>query len=520
MTTAPTTLPRWRRLFQAADAHVVRGASASAIAPLEMSLRLNPRQPAAWRLASDLHVAHGDLPAAWAARQQVGDSLIDLALAQKALSLRDFVSALAALDRHLASFPGDVLALAMQAATLLDLGRPAEAAEITGVIAARFGDQPHSLIVHAGALRACGESEAAAAVLVRCTQLPGGESAWQALADIKTYRFSSAESAALEQAVTDAPENSEERARLAFALGKAKDDAEDTAAAWASYAEGNAIEARRRNFRLAESRDYARRCQALFTPEFFAERDGWGAPTPGPIFIVGLPRSGSTLVEQIIASHSAIEGLDERPDLPMLAASVPAYPEGVAVLDRGDCGRLGEAYRRATAPRRRTPRPFSVDKTPKNFLHLGFIRLILPAAKIIDVRRHPLDCGVSIFKQHFGTGFASAFDLGDIGGYYALYVEMMRSFAAACPGVVHTVIYEDLVADPDRQTLLLLKALGLPLEEACLRFFDNPRIADTPSAEQVRKPITTAGVGAWRRHEPWLDPLKAALGPALETWRH
>jgi len=207
----------------------------------------------------------------------------------------------------------------------------------------------------------------------------------------------------------------EEEAKLAFALGKAREDDGDHARAFEAYALGNAIEKPRRGFDPDPTSAYVLRSKTLFTPAFFAARQGWGVGAPDPIFLVGLPRSGSTLVEQILASHPAIEGTRELPDLPMIAAGVRGYPEGLTALTRGDFARLGAEYLSRTRAYRHLGRPRFIDKTPKNFLHIGFIRLLAPNARIIDVRRHPLDCGVSIFKQHFGLGFASAFDLEHIG---------------------------------------------------------------------------------------------------------
>jgi hypothetical protein len=203
----------------------------------------------------------------------------------------------------------------------------------------------------------------------------------------------------------------------------------------------------------------------------------------------------------------------------MLASTVPAYPEGLAKLTRGDFAGLGDEYLRRTRAYRNLGRPRFLDKTPKNFQHIGFIRMALPGAKIIDVRRHPLACGVSVFKQHFGAGFNSAFDLTHIGRYYADYVELMAHFEAVDPGAVHRLIYEDLVADAESAVRALLAHLSLPFESGCLKFFDNRRAVDTPSSEQVRRPIFTDAVDDWRRFESAIGPLIEALGPTLEGWR-
>jgi len=506
---AASNKPRWLALHETAETEIAGGRSQAAAPLLARSLELNPRQPEARRRLAEIRTAAGDMVGGLA-----GDPTLNIARAL--LAEGRFEAALATLG----ALSPDARVLSMQAAVLMDLGRYGEAAAGAGEVADRFPDQPYAQLVHAGALRAQGETTAAIAAYRRCVALdPGCAEAWLSLANLKTYRFSEGEVAAMETALTEPEIASEARTKLCFALGKAREDAGDHALAFEAYARGNAIEAARRGYSPDDTTAYVRRCKALFTPAFFGARAGWGAQAADPIFVVGLPRSGSTLVEQILASHAAIEGTHELPDLPMIAQTVVGYPDGVAGLTPEACARLGEAYLRRTAAYRRLGRPRFIDKTPKNFLHIGFIRLTLPGARIVDVRRGPLDCGVSIFKQHFGLGFASAFDLTHIGRWYADYVELMAHFDRATPGAVHRVIYEDLVADTEGETRRLLTYLGLPFDPACLRFFENRRPVDTPSSEQVRQPIFGSGIGAWRNYAPWLGPLEDALGPALTDWR-
>jgi tetratricopeptide (TPR) repeat protein len=440
-------------------------------------------------------------------------------LAETLFTGRRFVEAVAEFDRALEDRPDDGRCLAMKAAALTEIGRHGEAAVIAAKVTERFPDQPHAWLVRASALRALGETSASIAAYHRCLALdPACGEAWLSLANLKTYRFAESEVASMEALLASDELPPEDSAKLAFALGKAREDKGDHAGAFEAYTLGNAIEKPRRGFDPDQTSDYVRRCAALFTPAFFAPRQGWGATSPEPIFVVGLPRSGSTLVEQILASHSSIEGAGELPDLPMIAACVDAYPEGLANLPREVCARLGRDYLSRTAVHRHLARSRFVDKTPKNFLHIGFIRLTLPNARIIDVRRHPLDCGVSIFRQHFGLGFNSAFDLEHIGRYYADYVRLMAHFDHSAPGKVHRVIYEALVRDTEGEVRRLLDYLGLPFEPACLRFYENRRPVDTPSSEQVRQPISTEAVGQFRRFEQWLEPLKSALGPVLDAY--
>jgi tetratricopeptide (TPR) repeat protein len=471
-----------------------------------------------WRLTSDRAAAAGDFAAAFAARPKAGEPA--LTRIRGLLGSRGFEAAIAGLDGLLAADPHDALALTMKAAALMDLGRYAEAEAISRQVAARFPDQTYAQLTHANALRTLGKTEAAIAVWRACLAAdPACVDAWLALADLKTFRFAGGDVAKMAAVLAKPSLPEETQARLCFAVGKALDDAGDPAGAFAAWTRGNAIEAARRGYRPDETTEFARRCKALYTPAFFEARAGWGAKDASPIFIVGLPRSGSTLVEQILASHPEVEGTHELPDLPMIAQTVAGYPDGVARLNRETCARLGNDYLRRTGAYRHQGRPRFIDKTPKNFLHAGFIRLVLPGARIVDVRRHPLDCGVSIFRQHFGTGFNAAFSLEHIGRWYADYVDLMAHFEAVQPGAITRVNYEDLVADTEGEVRRLLDALDLPFDPACLRFFETRRPIDTPSAEQVRRPISADGIGQWRRFEAWLDPLKTALGPALEGWR-
>ena len=249
----------------------------------------------------------------------------------------------------------------------------------------------------------------------------------------------------------------------------------------------------------------------MFNGEFFSAQDGVGCESDAPIFIVGLPRSGSTLIEQILASHPQVEGTMELPHIGLIAQSLT---KGAAFAD------LGLGYIKDTAIYRKLDRPFFVDKMPNNFNHVGLIQLILPKAKIIDARRHPMGSCFSAFKQHFAQGQSFSYDLTDLGRYYRDYVELMRHFDQVLPGRVHRVIYEDMVEDTEGEVRRLLDYCGLPFEEACLRFYENNRAVRTVSSEQVRRPIFRDGLDQWRNFEPWLGPLKTALGPALESWRN
>lgn len=348
---------------------------------------------------------------------------------------------------------------------------------------------------------------------------PVGEAFW-GLANLKTYRFQAPEVAAMRRHA-GAMNPGADRISLLFALGKALEDEGSYAGAFETYAAANRERRASLPYDHAGREDAVRRARAVFTPAFFAQRRGLGANSTAPIFIVGMPRSGSTLVEQIIASHSAVEGTMELVELLMIARRLgqsDAFPECLRGMGERDFKSLGEEYLERSRVFRRTTAPRFIDKMPNNFAQIGLIHLILPNARIIDVRRDPLACGFSNFKQHWATGQSFAYDLGDIGRYYRSYVELMAHYDAVLPGRVHRVIYEDLVAEPELETRRLLAACGLDFEEGCLRFFENDRAVRTPSSEQVRRPINRDGMDGWRPFEQWLEPLKAALGPVLAAY--
>ncbi|HEU5286642.1 MAG TPA: sulfotransferase, partial [Sphingomicrobium sp.] len=314
--------------------------------------------------------------------------------------------------------------------------------------------------------------------------------------------------------------------------GKALEDRREDEQAFAHYSEGNRIRAGQLHYDPQVITAHVEACEALFSRDFLAGRQGLGCAAPDPIFILGMPRAGSTLVEQILASHPLVEGTMELPDIIALsrrvgrsddeARSEPGkgmrYPAILAELTADELRALGQDYLDRTRIQRSSGKPFFIDKMPNNWTHTGFIRLILPNARIIDARRQPLACCFSNFKQHFARGQAFSYSLETLGAYYRDYVRLMAHFDWVLPGVVHRVIHEELVADPEAEIRRLLDALGLPFDDSCLRFYENTRPVRTASSEQVRRPISSEGLDQWRRFEEWLGPLKAALGPALGGW--
>ncbi|WP_353204624.1 sulfotransferase [Sphingomonas sp.] len=349
--------------------------------------------------------------------------------------------------------------------------------------------------------------------------------AWFGLANLKTYRFSDTEVARL-RAAEAAPDVAElDCIYLCFALGKALEDRADFAESWAYYARGNALRRRTSRYRPHAAHACAQRMTQTLTVDFFAARAGWGVADPAPIFLVGLPRSGSTLIEQILASHSHVEGTQELTEISRYAAELcgsdpesglPLHAEALERLTAADASALGARFLSDTGAYRRTDRPFFIDKMPNNFWQIGLIHLILPNATIIDVRREPLACGFSNFKQLFGTTNQEfSYGLDDIAHYYRAYRDMMRHWDAVLPGRVLRLRYEDVVDDLNTSVRRLLAHGGLAFEPACIAFYTTERSVRTSSSEQVRQPIGRDGLTQWRHYAPWLGRLRDTLGDAV-----
>ena len=352
--------------------------------------------------------------------------------------------------------------------------------------------------------------------------------AWWSLANLKTYRFSDAEIAAMQAAEASPATAPVDRLHLAFALGKAFEDRRDYGPAWSCYARGNAPKRAESRYRPEIFETNTREQKRICTPAFFAGREDWGCDAPDPIFIVGLPRSGSTLIEQILASHPLVEGTQELPDIQRFALELqgrepdldnPLYPAALEDLTAAQCRALGERYLASTRALRAEGRPFFIDKMPNNFRHLGLIRLILPNARIIDARREPMACCFSNLKQLFAQGQEFTYSVDDIARYYRTYLELMRHWDAALPGPALRVIHEDVVEDLESQVRRILAHCGLDFDPACLAFHQTQRAVRTPSSEQVRQPIYRDGLEQWRNFAPWLEPLREALGDATDNWR-
>ncbi len=455
-------------------------------------------------------------PAFVAARQHYATVLLQ--------NLGDAAGALAQIDLLLVDDPKNTAYLTFRAAACGRLGDNDGALAGYGDLTELAPRDAGAWLRYGHALKTAGRTADAIGAYRKSLSLrPSGEG-WWSLADLKTQAFSAEDIGAMRRLAQHGSLPVGERAALHFALGKALEEAGDPAAAFLQYDLGNTLKRTLHRYSAADMTAFVDRAEALFTPEFFAARAGSGCEAPDPIFIVGLPRSGSTLIEQILASHSQIEGTMELPDMIAVAREAlrlsgdPHYPDALAKLSKEDLRALGEQYIDRTKVYRRAGKPFFIDKMPDNFIHTGLIQLILPNARIIDARRHPLACGMSAFKQNFALGQVFSYGLADIGRYFSDYVRLMAHIDTVLPGRVYRVFYERLVADTEGETQRLLTHIGVPFEDACLRFYENDRAVRTASAEQVRRPIFTSGLESWKPYEPWLEPLKTELGTTLDAY--
>ncbi|MEO7635485.1 MAG: sulfotransferase [Sphingomicrobium sp.] len=471
-------------------------------------------------------------------------------LAELAARIGRWADAETLLRRAVEIAPGFTAARANLALVLGRMGRPAEALPLLDAVFAEDGDNLGHFNLKAATLGKLGDFEAAIALYEQVLQRSPGQmrvwlsyghmlktigrldegiaayrraiairptlgEAWFSLANLKTLEFSDDDIAAMRLALDGSSLADDDRVHLDFALGKALHDRGEWPTAFAHYAAGNALRRKAEPYDPARFRRSVDRCIASFTRDALAARDSGGDPAPDPIFIVGMPRAGSTLIEQILSSHSQVEGTSELADLPALARSHGRYPESVLDLTAAQRTALGTEYLSRASVQRRTARPLFIDKLPNNWLFVPFIHLILPNAKIIDARRHPLSCCFSNFRQHFARGQGFSYDLADVGQYYADYVRLMAHVDAVLPGRVHRVIYERMVDDTEAEVRALLDQLGLAFEPACLEFHKTERAVRTPSSEQVRRPIYRDATEEWRPYEPFLEPLKRALGDVL-----
>jgi len=433
-------------------------------------------------------------------------------------------AALQEADKLLGVEPNNPSYLILKASILVRIGDHLDALGIYEKVLKDYPNQAKAQMSYGHTLKTVGRLEDSIEAYRKCIkQSPEVGEAYWSLANLKTFRFSDDDIENMRQQVTAEGGDANDQSHLAFALGKALEDCAEFDESFKFYRRGNVIR------RIEHKHDpkinvfEAVRQVRVLHKEFFEPRKGWGDQSPDPIFIVGLPRAGSTLLEQILASHSQVEGTSELPDIISISRKLggksrqnPAgkYPECLAGMSAEQFRELGESYLETTRIQRSNT-PFFIDKMPNNFRHIGLIHLILPNAKIIDARRHPMGGCFSGFKQLFASGQTFTYGLEDIGKYYRDYVRLMDHWDAVLPGRIHRVQYEEMVADTDTQIRALLDYCELDFEDQCLRFYETDRAIRTPSSEQVRKPIYTEGLEQWRNFETHLGPLKQALGPEV-----
>jgi tetratricopeptide (TPR) repeat protein len=429
----------------------------------------------------------------------------------------------AQLDRLLEKGPSEPRYRALLAAVYSGFGDHHRALPLYQALLAQTPGNPELLLSAAHAWKTVGRTaEAVQAYRAAATARPRFGEAYWSLANLKTYRFTAEEIARMREDEATPSVKRVDRYHLCFALGKALEDEGRYAESFAYYERGNALKKSEVAYRPEPLERNARLQMALCTPEFFAARRGAPARAPAPIFIVGLPRSGSTLLEQILASHSKVEGTMELADVPRLVQdlqrrkgkdSTPGYPAILAELEPGEFRRMGENYLAVTSLYR-TGKPYFIDKMPNNFRHLGLIHLMLPNARFIDARRDALACCFSNFKQLFAAGQAFTYGIGDITRYYRMYVDLMAHWERVLPGKILRVQHENVVEDLEGNVRRLLDFCELEFEPACVEFHKTERRIHSASSEQVRQPINRDGVDQWRHFEPWLEPFKAALAAA------
>jgi tetratricopeptide (TPR) repeat protein len=489
--------------------------------------------PEAMRLLAKIGVAHDVLDDAETLLEAVlvlspGYRAARFDYAQVLVKRQKFGLAREEANRLLGLEPANFDYRSLAATIAIGLGEHERALELYGGMLADAPGDPDIHLWRGHALKTIGRTpEAIDAYLAAAGARADFGDAYWSLANLKTYPFPDVVIERMRAAESAPATAAEDRVHLCFALGKALEDQGEITESWSYYGRGNAMRRAESRYRPEIIENNTAKQIEVCTRAFFTDRARWGAKSAEPIFIVGLPRSGSTLIEQILASHSAIEGTQELPEVQRIVIELqgrdpdlddPRYPAALANLTRDDFARLGERYL-AEAEAYRSGKPVFIDKMPNNFRHVGLIHLMLPNATIIDARREPMACCFSNLKQLFANGQEFAYSIDDIARYYRTYLELMAHWDAVLPGRVLRVSHEDLVDDLEGGVRRLLDHCRLPFEQSCVDFHLTERSVRTPSSEQVRQPIFREGLDQWRKYEPWLEPLKAALGDALVRYR-
>lgn len=485
----------------------------------------NPHHTEAMRLLADIGLRLGALEEAHflletGCELEPENTALRIDLIRVLSKRQRFEESLRQAETLLASAPENLLFQSLYAIELLQMGRYDEAIAGFDRILEKLPEDAVTLTSRGHALKTCGAREAALKSYEAATTSPrGGGEAWYALANLKTYSFSESQIRAMQDRIAEKPPLMDQ-IYLAFALGKAFEDSEEYSTSFAHYRRGNQLKRAQLGYqRDSFEREVDAQIAAL-TPELFTRAPGAGCDARDPIFILGMPRAGSTLLEQILASHSQIDGTRELPNILSLAQRLrrqttadgeqPGYPQVLRELHPASLKQMGQDFIDQTRVHRGDA-PFFIDKMPNNFRHIGLIRLMLPRARIIDARREAMACCFSNFKQLFAEGQEFSYDLGDLGHYYRQYERLMDHWNQAIPGAVYRLQHEALLDDFEGELRGLLDYLELPFEDQCLRFFETDRPVRTPSSEQVRQPLFRDAMEQWHNYVPWLEPLQAAL---------
>ena len=504
----------------------------AAAALLRQRLLETPREVVALRLLADVATRRSDMAEAERCLNECLQIAPGYARARYDLACVHFAQqrperVLPLLERLLALDPLHTACRMLKARTLRLVDRSDEAIVLLEGMIAENARNVEAWLLLGHVRREVGQQALAVAAYRRVLELrPEAGDAYWSLANLKTVRFTAADVEAMRQLLARSSLLPAERVRLEFALGKALEDEGQFADSFAHYARGNALHRATFAYDPESMAAVVRRSKQLYTARFFAEHRGWGSERADPIFIIGVPRSGSTLLEQMLASHSQVEGTRELSDLSIVVSDLmartaedrPPYPDWIAGLGRPEIEAAAAEYLARTQAHRSLDRPHFIDKMPANFSHVGLIQLMFPNAAIIDARRHPLGCAFSCYKQLFVWSASFSYDLGELGRHIRDYTELLEHFDTVLPGRVHRVYYERLVADPAAQLRALLDYCRLPFESGCLRFYENRRIVQSVSSEQVRRPIYSEGVDQWRHYEAWLGELQAALADLVDGY--
>jgi tetratricopeptide (TPR) repeat protein len=434
--------------------------------------------------------------------------------------------ALPLIARLLAAEPDNSEFLMLKVGALQIAERHDEALALITQMISNHPDNPDFWLLAGNQQRYLGHPRESIDCYQRAIELrPSFGMAYWALSNLETFHPSSSQLENMQRQLHLVPPASDDMTALEFSLGRALEDRAEFAAAFEHYARANRRARASFNYDPKATSAFVQRFKTTFVSGFFSARGTWGHAARDPIFIVGLPRSGSTLLEQILASHSHVEGTRELAYIPTMArelAGAPEtaarYPENLASLGKSEVEALAARYLASAQIHRRHGKPRFIDKMGGNFVSIGLLHLMFPRAAIIDSRRHPIASGFACFKQLFNPGMNFAYDLGELGLYYRDYADLMEHIDATLPGRVYRVHYERLVTDTENEVRRMLAYCELPFEPECLRFYENRRVAQTISSEQVRRPIYSEGLDQWRHFEPWLGPLGDALGDLIEDY--